>query len=125
MTTFSIYTTLTIFGILLDDDHPKNHGLLHKDGKWRLAPLYDVFPKASSTGNFMSAMSIGIHHREASKRNLLSSAQYFELGKKEAEKTINEVNSFVVSNWKKYFRKQAINENVIKQYENAFSLKDR
>jgi serine/threonine-protein kinase HipA len=107
-----------------DDDHPRNHGLLCKDNKWRLAPLYDVFPRPSSTGTFMLAMSLGLHHREASKRNLLSSIKYFEIGIVEAEKIINDVNSFVSKKWKDYFREQLISENVIRQYENAFTLKN-
>ena len=106
-----------------DDDHPRNHGILHKNKKWRLAPVYDIFPKASSTGTFTLAMSLGDYHREASKRNLLSAIKYFELEKIEAEKIIDDVNGFVSKNWKKYFREQSINEDVIKQYENAFTLK--
>jgi serine/threonine-protein kinase HipA len=107
-----------------DDDHPRNHGLLCIDKKWRLAPLYDVFPKPASTGTFMIAMTLGVHHREASKRNLMSSIKYFELDKVEAEKIIDDVNSFVAQNWKDYFREQSVSENVIKQYENAFTLKN-
>jgi len=107
-----------------DDDHPRNHGLLYKDKKWRLAPLYDIFPKASLTGTFTLAMSLGIHHREASKKNLLSAIKYFELEKVEAEHIIDEVNSFVALNWKNCFREQSINEDMIKQYQNAFTLKN-
>lgn len=107
-----------------DDDHPKNHGLLCVDKKWRLAPLYDVFPKPTSTGTFMLAMSLGIYHREASKRNLMSAIKYFELEKVEAEEIIDDVNSFVVGKWKDYFREQSISEDVIRQYENAFTLKN-
>jgi hypothetical protein len=33
-------------------------------------------------------MSLGIHHREASKRNLMSAIKYFELEIVEAEKII-------------------------------------
>ena len=107
-----------------DDDHPKNHGILFKDNRWRLSPLYDVFPKASSTGTFMMAMTIGSYHREASKKNLLSAVEYFELEKTEAEEIIDKVNNFVITNWKYYFRNSNIKEDVIKQYENAFMLKD-
>ena len=106
-----------------DDDHPRNHGLLYKDNKWRLAPLYDVFPKSSSTGTFMLAMSLGDHHREASKRNLMSAIKYFELEESNAEKIIDDINKFVSEKWKDYFREQSISEDVIRMYENAFSLK--
>ena len=69
-------------------------------------------------------MSLGLHHREASKKNLLSSIKYFELELAEVEKIIDEVNLFVAKNWKKYFREQSISEDVIEQYENAFCLKN-
>ena len=108
-----------------DDDHPRNHGLLRTDGEWRLSPLYDVFPKVTiSKETFRIAMTIGDYHREASKRNLMSAIKYFYLDKTEAEKIIDSVNNFVVSNWKKYFKDQSINENIITQYENAFIRKD-
>lgn len=107
-----------------DDDHPRNHGLLFSNGGWRLSPLYDVFPKATQTSTFRMAMTIGVHHREASKNNLLSAIEYFELEKTEAVEIIDNVNEFVASNWKAYFRDSSINENIIKQYENAFSIKN-
>lgn len=107
-----------------DDDHPRNHGLLNKDKKWRLAPLYDVFPRPSSTGTFMLAMSLGDHHREASKRNLMSAIKYFELEEAEASKIIDDINNFVSENWKDYFREQSINQDVIRMYENAFRVKN-
>jgi serine/threonine-protein kinase HipA len=107
-----------------DDDHPRNHGILNKDGKWRLSPLYDVFPKASLTTSFTMAMSLGAYDREASKRNLLSACKYFELDKKVATQMIDEVNDFVLANWKKYFRNSGVNEDVINQFENAMSLKE-
>ncbi len=107
-----------------DDDHPRNHGLLYKDKKWRLAPLYDVFPKPSSTRTFMIAMSLGNHHREASKRNLMSAIKYFELEESEASKIIDDINNFVSEKWKDYFREQSINEDVIRMYENAFTIKN-
>lgn len=107
-----------------DDDHPRNHGLLYKDKKWRLAPLYDIFPKPSSTSTFMLAMSLGNYHREASKRNLMSARKYFELEEAEAEKIIDDINQFVSAKWKDFFREQSINEDVIKMYENAFTVKN-
>lgn len=107
-----------------DDDHPRNHGLIYQNKKWRLAPLYDVFPKPSSTGNFMLAMALGDRHREASKRNLISAIKYFELEKAQAEKIIDDINNFVSEKWKSYFRAQTINEDVIRMYENAFTLKN-
>lgn len=107
-----------------DDDHPRNHGLLFTEGRWRLSPLYDVFPKATQTNTFRLAMTVGLHHREASKKNLLSAIEYFEIEKNEAVEIIDSVNEFVATHWKAYFRELAISEDVIKQYENAFSIKN-
>lgn len=107
-----------------DDDHPRNHGLLYKDGKWRLSPLYDVFPKATLTNTFAMAMSIGIYDREASKRNLVSASKYFDIDKKEAEIIIDQVNHFVIENWQDYFIEAGIKKSIIKQFTNAMSLKE-
>lgn len=107
-----------------DDDHPRNHGILHRDGKWRLSPLYDVFPKATRTSTFTMAMSVGAYDREASKRNLLSACQYFELDKKKAERIIDRINEFVATHWKEYFRHAGIKESVMKKFENAMALKE-
>ena len=108
-----------------DDDHPRNHGLLCKDGEWRLSPLYDVFPKPTiSKETFIMAMAIGDYHREGSKRNLMSAIEHFDLSADEAGIIIDKINDFVTANWKDYFRNQGINETVIKKYENAFIRKD-
>lgn len=54
----------------------------------------------------------------------LSAIKYFELEKIEAEKIIDDINSFVSRKWKDYFREQSISEGVIRQYKNAFTLKN-
>ncbi|MCK5884812.1 MAG: type II toxin-antitoxin system HipA family toxin, partial [Bacteriovoracaceae bacterium] len=78
-----------------DDDHPRNHGLLCKDGEWRLSPLYDVFPKATiSLETFRLAMTVGDYHREGSKRNLMSAIKYFDLDETEAGNIIDSINDF-------------------------------
>jgi len=69
-------------------------------------------------------MSVGVYDREASKRNLLSACQYFEIDRKEAEVIIDQVNKFVTKFWKAYFRKSGIKDEIIKQFENAMSLKE-
>ncbi len=107
-----------------DDDHPRNHGILHRDGTWRLSPLYDVFPRATLTNTFTMAMTIGAYDRQASKRNLLSACQYFEIDEKDAAEIIDQVNDFVITNWKEYFRNSGVKQDVIKQFENAMSLKE-
>lgn len=106
-----------------NNDHPRNHGLLNRNGIWRLSPLYDVVPKASRGETFTMAMSLGIYEREASKRNLLTSAKYFQLEDKEASHLIDEINEFVQKNWKQYFRKAGVKNSIITQFENAMRVK--
>jgi serine/threonine-protein kinase HipA len=106
-----------------NDDHPRNHGLLNIDGRWRLSPLYDVVPKAIKGETFTMAMSIGIYEREASKRNLLSSAKYFNISDADAVQLIDEINGFVQKNWKQYFKDAGIKDSIITQFENAMRIK--
>ena len=106
-----------------NDDHPRNHGLLNKNGSWRLSPLYDVVPKAIKGETFTMAMGLGIYGREASKRNLLSAAKYFQLNILEATQIIDEMNEFVQKNWKQYFKSAGIKASIINQFENAMRLK--
>lgn len=106
-----------------NDDHPRNHGILFKEGKWRLSPLYDVVPKAIRGETFTTAMSIGIYGTEASRRNLLSATKYFEVDDEKAEAIVDEVNTFVRKNWKSYFKDSGIKDEIISQFENAMRTK--
>lgn len=106
-----------------NDDHPRNHGLLNTNGRWRLSPLYDVVPKAIKGETFTMAMSVGIYEREASKRNLLSAAKYFQLNDTEANQLIDETNEFVQKNWKQYFKDAGIKDSIITQFKNAMRIK--
>lgn len=106
-----------------NDDHPRNHGLLYKNKEWRLSPLYDVVPKAIKGEVFTMAMSLGLYDREASKRNLLSAANYFKISKQDGEELIDDINAFVQKKWKAYFSQAGINESVIIQFENAMKIK--
>lgn len=106
-----------------NDDHPRNHGLLYSHGKWRLSPLYDVVPKAIRGETFTTAMSLGIYDREASKRNLLSAAEYFQIKKSEANMLIDEINSFVQKHWRESFKSAGVKSHIITQFENAMRVK--
>lgn len=106
-----------------DDDHPRNHGILYKNGSWGLSPLYDVVPKDSTTQSFRLAMDLGLKKREASKSNLLSVNEYFQIEEKEAEKYVDEIFDFVEHKWKDYFTKAGLNRDEIKRFENAMSVK--
>lgn len=106
-----------------DDDHPRNHGVLYKDGAWRLSPLYDVVPMDSKTQSFRLAMELGVKKKEASRSNLLSVSEYFKLNQKEAEKIIHKTFSFVHKNWEKFFKDAGLRTDEIERFKNAMSDK--
>lgn len=74
-----------------DDDHPKNHAVLFKDGQWRLSPLYDVVPALDGVPPPMLAMAVGRQGRVINRENLLSHAEHFGLSREGAAAILDEV----------------------------------
>lgn len=74
-----------------DDDHPKNHAVLFKDGKWRLSPMYDVVPALDGRPPQVLAMAVGKQGRVISRENMLSHAEHFALSQEEAAAVLDEV----------------------------------
>ncbi len=93
-----------VFNILIDntDDHEKNHALLRQpDGRYALAPAYDVVPSAQGLG--YQAMSVGDRGTESTLANALTSARYFGLKEPAARQLIGEICQ-QVHGWKEHFR---------------------
>lgn len=74
-----------------DDDHPKNHAVLFKEGKWRLSPMYDVVPALDGAPPQSLAMAVGKQGRVISRENMLSHAEHFALSQEEAAAVLDEV----------------------------------
>lgn len=74
-----------------DDDHPKNHAVLFKDGQWRLSPLYDVVPALDGVPPQMLAMAVGQQGKMINRENLLSHAEHFGLSREGAAAVLDEV----------------------------------
>jgi len=64
-----------------DDDHPRNHAAryLHEEGRWRLAPAYDVVPNTDFTPRYL-AMQLSTGDREISRQAALKDARAFGFG---------------------------------------------
>jgi len=64
-----------------DDDHPRNHAAryLHEEGRWRLAPAYDVVPNTDFTPRHL-AMQLSTGDREISRQAALKDARAFGFG---------------------------------------------
>ena len=73
-----------------DDDHPRNHPLLHTRGGWRLSPAYDILPVPMvSVERRDVALEVGRFGRAASLYNLLSQCEAFGLGVQESRASID------------------------------------
>jgi serine/threonine-protein kinase HipA len=86
-----------------NDDHPRNHALLHRPKGWRLSPAYDLVPTpVQSLERRDLALTVGQHGRTASIYNLLSQAGRFGLSDEEARKEIDTIVA-VVRQWRECF----------------------
>jgi serine/threonine-protein kinase HipA len=107
------------------DDHLWNIGFLYAgDGKWRLAPAFDVNPfpaKDRESKTWLSEDTGPISTLE----QLLSGANYFGLGRKEAEEIAGEIGSRL-SDWRKIAlsRDVGLREAELSALEPAFEHQD-
>jgi serine/threonine-protein kinase HipA len=84
------------------DDHPKNFAFrLKKDGKWELAPAYDICHAYSPNHQWVSRHALSIN----GKRSNITREDLLTIGKsiknKKAAETIDHIGS-VIKNWKEF-----------------------
>jgi serine/threonine-protein kinase HipA len=95
-----------VFNILVDntDDHEKNHSLLvvspWDNGRFRLAPAYDVLP--SNSGQGRQEFVCGDFGHDSTLENAMSRCQSFGLAPREAALQVEQVIA-VVDTWKEHF----------------------
>ncbi len=66
------------------DDHPRNHGIVHDQGHWRLSKAFDIAPYITYSGT--QAMAITRDGTTiASKANLLKDCASFGMPRDEAQ----------------------------------------
>ena len=80
------------------DDHPRNHGLLHVDGKWTLAPAYDIAPPMTFSGTLSMAVTRD-GQSAATRRALLQDCEWFGLSGSEANAFIDQAVDAVRTLW--------------------------
>ena len=81
-----------IFNLMIDntDDHVKNHGMLHvKDGKYRLAPAFDVVMQLTN----ISYQAMSIVGRDANSKisTAVGASTQFGINKTSAEKIVTQI----------------------------------
>jgi len=102
-----------------NDDHPRNHALLHTKGGWRLSPAYDILPVAMvSVERRDLALEVGRFGRAASLYNILSQCEAFGLTKEEAQALVQGMLD-VVRGWREFFMQQGVEPRSIDMLEQA------
>ena len=87
-----------------NDDHPRNHAMLRRQGGWRLSPAYDLVPTPMiSLERRDLALTVGRYGRTASIVNLASQAGRFGLSVEDARHRIDRI-AAVVGTWREVFQ---------------------
>lgn len=110
-----------VFNAMLtnNDDHPRNHALLHTKGGWRLSPAYDIVPVAMvSVERRDLALEVGRFGRAASLYNIMSQCEAFGLTKEQAQALIERMLD-VVRAWREFFTLQGVEPRSIDMLEQA------
>jgi serine/threonine-protein kinase HipA len=80
------------------DDHPRNHGLLFKDGRWGLADAFDIAPYITFSGTL--AMAVTRDGRsEATQANLLHDCGLFDTTVDEAREFLSTSRAQITDAW--------------------------
>ena len=107
-----------VFNILLDntDDHEKNHSLVvvspWRNGRFRLAPAYDVLP--SNSGQGFQEFICGDMGRDSTLDNAMSQSQSFGLTPPQAAALVEQVIR-VVDTWQDHFTSCGVTQGDIAQ----------
>jgi serine/threonine-protein kinase HipA len=102
-----------------DDDHPRNHALLHARGGWRLSPAYDILPvPRASVERRDLALEVGRFGRAASLYNLFSQCEAFDLTRDEAKAIVDGM-LIVVRTWREFFIERGVEQRSIEMLEQA------
>lgn len=103
-----------------DDDHPRNHAVLHREQGWRLSPAYDLVPvPLVSLERRDLALTVGNYGRTASVYNLLSQCTRFGLTTGAARKEIDSIVN-VVRGWRENFFASGVSAQDIEYIGPAF-----
>jgi len=102
-----------VFNILIDntDDHEKNHALLvtapGANGRYELAPAYDVLPTGSGQG--YQDFVCGAYGHDSTLANAMSQSGLFGLTPAEAAAEVVRVID-VVSGWREHFQAEGVSQ---------------
>jgi serine/threonine-protein kinase HipA len=80
------------------DDHPRNHGLLYRDGRWGLSDAFDIAPYTSFSGTLAMAITRD-GSSVATAKNLLKTCENFGVDPTDAANYIEETQATIAAGW--------------------------
>lgn len=106
------------------DDHLMNHGFLHAvDGRWRLAPAFDVNPFPDRARELKTWIS-EVQGPDATIESLLAVCPYFQIKPPRAKQILAQVEKSV-ARWRQEGRKLGMSDEELEQFESAFEHPQR
>ncbi|MDE0420399.1 MAG: type II toxin-antitoxin system HipA family toxin [Gammaproteobacteria bacterium] len=111
-----------LFTILVsnNDDHLKNHGLLHvAGGQWALSPAFDINPQPHRHRHLETGIS-ELSGNEASIEAALEAAPFFEIDRDTARVALRDMIELVDGRWQIECRKVGMTRGETKAYTRAF-----
>ena len=111
-----------LFTILVsnNDDHLKNHGLLHvANGLWALSPAFDINPQPHRHRHLETGIS-ELSGNEASIEAALEASPFFEIGRDAARTMLGDTVRAIDGRWRIECRKAGMSARETRSYTPAF-----
>ena len=111
-----------LFTILVsnNDDHLKNHGFLHVgNGRWMLAPAFDINPKPERHRSLKTGISEE-YGTAASIEAAVDASLYFEIGRDRAREMLRAMLGVIDREWAGRCRAEGLSADEIAAYRPAF-----
>jgi len=102
------------------DDHERNHALVAEDSHFRLSPAFDLVPQISNTRRRYLSLGVGEYGALASRQNLLSSSQVFQLSGEQANEIIDAVQQVVRAQWRRRLAERDVSQEDIEKIADCF-----
>lgn len=80
------------------DDHPRNHALVHREGRWRLSPAFDIAPYLTFSGTLAMAITRD-GSSVASTENLLATCENFAWERGDAARYLEAAQATIAAGW--------------------------
>lgn len=111
-----------VFNMLVanEDDHLRNHSLLHDGKGWRLSPLYDVVPGFHGPRHLY--LSAGTQGGLMSLSNALSKCEAFGLYRKQARDIVGELVARFADSWETVFLEAGVSPADMSQLRKLFDF---